>query len=79
MCEQTFKFDSLNSISHICNANWQMIYEAKMATRGGQFCTSVLAPYAVLYVSFSLPCNILHFPEQFSAKIHTKSFLKRQK
>ena len=39
-----------------------------MAAHGGQFCASVLVPYAVLYVSFSLPRDILHFPKEFSVK-----------
>ena len=38
--------------------------EAKMAAHGGQFCTSVLVPYTVFYVSFSLPRAILLFPEE---------------
>ena len=46
--------------------------EEKMAAHGGQFCTSVLVSYAVLYVSSSLPRDILHFPEEFPEKIHTK-------
>ena len=50
---------------HIWNANWPMKSEAKMATYGGQFWTSVLVPYAGLYVSFSLPRDFLHFLTSF--------------
>ena len=50
---------------HIWNANWPMKCEAKMAAHGRQFCTSILVPYAVLYVSFSLPCYFLHFLKCF--------------
>ena len=49
-----------------------------LATHGGQFYTSVLVPYAVLYVNFSLPRDFLHFSEGF-LKIHTKCLFKRQK
>ena len=42
-----------------------MKWEAKMAAYGGQFCTTVLASYEVLYVSFSLPRNFLHFLKSF--------------
>ena len=35
--------------------------EAKMATHGEQSCT--------LYMNFSLPRNILHFPEKFPFEI----------
>ena len=61
---------------HIWNAKLVMKCEAKMAALGGQFYTSVLVPYAVLCVSFSLPHDFLQFPEEFSLKIHTKYFLK---
>ena len=50
---------------HIWNANWPMKSEAKMAAYGGQFCTSVLVPYAGLYISFSLPRDFLHFLKIF--------------
>ena len=52
--------------------------EVKMAAHGGQFCTSVLVPYAVLYISFSLPHDILLLPEEFFEKIHTKYLFRRQ-
>ena len=39
--------------------------EAKMAANGGEFCTLVFVPYAILYVSFSLPRDFLHFLEGF--------------
>ena len=57
--------------------------EAKMSAHGGQYggqsCTSVLVPYAVLYVNFSLPRDFSHFSEEFSLKIRTKYLFKRQK
>ena len=55
---------------HIRNANWPMKCEAKMAAHKGQFCTSVSVPYAVFYVSFSLPRDFLHFLKSFLWK-HT--------
>ena len=39
--------------------------ETKTADYGGQFCTSGSVPYAVLYVSFSLPRDVLHSAEGF--------------
>ena len=50
-----------------------------MSAYGGQFCTSLLAPFAVLYVGFSLSRDILHFPEVFSLKMNTKRLFKEQK
>lgn len=41
------------------NANWPIECEAMMAGHGGQF----------LHVSFSLPHDFLHFPEELSWKI----------
>ena len=60
----------------IWNANWPVKCEAKMAAYRGQFCTSVLVSYAVLYVSFGLPHDFLHFSKEFSLKIH-KIFLQK--
>ena len=57
---------------YIWNANWPMKCEAKMAAYGGQFCTSVLVSYTVMYVKFSLSRDIFHFHEEFSLKIYTK-------
>ena len=53
-----------------------MKYEAKMAAHGGEFCTSVFVPYAVLYVSFSLPRDFLHFLEGFLFENTHKIFLQ---
>ena len=36
----------------------------------GNFVRQFNPPYAVLYVIFSPPRNFLHFPEEFSVKIH---------
>ena len=47
--------------------------EAKMAAHGGQFCTSVLVPDAVLLVSFSLPRDFLHFLKSFLWNTHTNT------
>ena len=47
---------------HNWNANWLMKCE-------GQFRTSVLAPYTVLYVNFNLARDFLRFSEEFSLKI----------
>ena len=50
---------------YILNANWPTKSEAKMATYGGQLCTSVSVSYAGLYVSFSLPRDFLYFLKSF--------------
>ena len=64
---------------HIWDANHPVKSEAKMAAHGGQFWTSVSVPCSGLYVSFSLLRDLLLFSEEFSFKIHTKYFFKRQK
>ena len=61
---------------HIWSANWPMKREAKLAAHGGQFCTSVLVPYAVLYVSFSLPRDFYTFLKSFLGKYTQNISLK---
>ena len=51
--------------------------EAKMAAYGGQFCTSVLVPYAGLYVSFGLPRDVLHFLKNFLIENTQKTCLQK--
>ena len=47
-----------------------------MAAHGGQFCTSVLVPYVVLCVGFSLPRDFLQLPEDFFCESSHKIFLQ---
>ena len=51
--------------------------EAKMAAYGGQFWTSVLIPYASLYVIFSLPRDSLHFLKIFLIENTRKTCLQK--
>ena len=64
---------------HIWNASWPIQYEAKMAAHRGQFCTSVLVPYAGLHVSFSLPCDFLLFLKIFLIENTYKTCLQKTK
>ena len=50
---------------HVWNANWSMKSEDKLVSHGGQSCTSVSVPYAVLYVSFCLPTRLFRFLKSF--------------
>ena len=65
LCRTLFK-QHLQSryIIKVSDANWPMKCEAKMATQGGQFCTSVSFSYAGLQVTFSLPREF-YFCESF--------------
>ena len=61
---QCFEHGPTNELDfNIWNANWPVKCEAEMAAHVGQFCTSVLVPYAASYVSLSLRRGFLHLPE----------------
>ena len=69
----------VNSISISGMPTVQLNVKRRWPPMERQFCTSVLVSYAVFYVSFSLPRDILYFPEELSLKLPTNYFFKRQK